>query len=211
MTARTRGTGRPPGLIAGDGGRASRLVVCAALGIEARAVRRGLPADVAVVRTGMGTAAATRAALPVFDALAVAGFGGALDAGLRPGDVLVATEVRFGGEVLPCPWAALLTGELRRVGLRAYAGPLVTRDRVVTRAGRRRLADTGALGVDMEAGPLARVADGRPFAAVRVIVDTPRHPLPHPAIVRNGLAARRTLRRVGPGLTRWATNEEVRT
>ncbi len=181
----------------------TRLLVCTAMGIEARALRCGLPPDVTVVRTGIGPrrAARTAAALPGYDALAVAGFAGALDDGFRPGDVLVASEVRFGGEAYPCPSAELLAGELTRAGFDAHVGPLITRDRLILETS---LPGSGARAVDMETGPLARAAAGRPFAAVRVIVDTPRRPLLHPATVRSGLTARRTLRRLGPVLTRWA-------
>ncbi|MFJ2033222.1 hypothetical protein [Streptosporangium sp. NPDC087985] len=186
------------------------LLICAALGIEARAVRRGLATlsdRVKVVRTGPGPGRAARAAavLPEYGgALAVVGFGGAVDDGLRPGDVLVASEVRFGDQAFPCPSARLLAGELTRAGLPARIGPLATCDHVVTGAERRRLAAEGVRGVDMETGPLARAAAGRPLAAVRVIVDTPGAPLLSPATVRGGTLARRNLQRVGPVLARWA-------
>ncbi|MEV0237413.1 hypothetical protein [Nonomuraea sp. NPDC050786] len=227
------------------------LLICAALGIEARAIRRGLPArltGIRVIVTGIGPRRAARAAarlggqeatavaghlgaqetagcsalatrlsaqdtagggavvsrLGVREAVAVVGFGGSVGGGLRPGDVLVASEVRFRGRVHPCPSAALLAGELARAGLPVKVGPLVTADRLVRGAERRRLAAVGAYGVDMETGPLARAAAGRPLAAVRVIVDTPRAPLLSPATLARGFAARRTLRALGPVLVRWA-------
>jgi 4-hydroxy-3-methylbut-2-enyl diphosphate reductase len=187
----------------------TRLLICTALGVEAHALRRGLPADpaeVTLLRTGMGPVRAERTAarLPAFGALAVAGFGGALDRGLRPGDVLVASEVRFGDRLTPCPSARLLAGELTRAGISARVGPLLTSDHVVTGAERLRLSGTGARAVDMESGPLAAAAAGRPFAAVRVIVDTPDRTLLSRATVSGGLAARRTLGRIGPILMRWA-------
>ncbi|ETK37210.1 phosphorylase family protein, partial [Microbispora sp. ATCC PTA-5024] len=104
------------------------LVVCVALALESRAIRRGLdggPRRVRgprrsplVVRVGMGPVRAARAAaaLPPFGALAVAGLGGALDDGLRPGDVLVATEVRWDGAVLPCPYGPALAAASRAWG-----------------------------------------------------------------------------------------------
>lgn len=159
-----------------------------------------------MVRAGVGLRRAARAAtaLPGHDALAVVGFCGALGGELRPGDVLVADEVRFGDRVFPCPSAPLLAGELARAGLSARTGPLVTCGHVVTGAGRRRLAGGGASAVDMETGPLAAAAHGRPLAAVRVVVDTPRTRLLSVATVRDGVAARRALRRIGPALLRWA-------
>ncbi|MFI7232699.1 hypothetical protein ACIBO5_56790 [Nonomuraea angiospora] len=183
------------------------LLVCAALGIEARAIRRGLPAHLArVVVTGVGPRRAARAAagLAWRGAVAVVGFGGAAGRNLRPGDVLVASEVRFRGRVHPCPSAPLLAGELAGAGLPASIGPLVTADRLVRGAERHRLAAEGAYAVDMETGPLARAAGGRPLAAVRVIVDTPEAPLLSLATLTRGVAARRTLAALGPALVRWA-------
>ncbi|SDH14946.1 4-hydroxy-3-methylbut-2-enyl diphosphate reductase [Nonomuraea jiangxiensis] len=185
------------------------LLICAALGIEARAVSRGLPAGLSgtrVVVTGVGPRRAARAAVGLGgqEAVAVVGFGGAVDRSLRPGDVLVASEVRFAGRVHPCPSAPLLAGELARAGLPVRIGPLVTADHLVGGAERHRLAATGAYAVDMETGPLARATVGRPLAAVRVIVDTPAAPLLSPGTLARGVAARRTLGAVGPVLARWA-------
>ncbi|MGW6501727.1 phosphorylase family protein, partial [Nonomuraea angiospora] len=135
---------------------------------------------------------------------AVVGYGGAALRSRRPGDVLVASEVRFRGRVHPCPSAPLLAGELADAGLPASIGPLVTADRLVRGAERHRLAAEGAYAVDMETGPLARAAAGRPLAAVRVIVDTPEAPLLSLATLTRGVAARRTLAALGPALVRWA-------
>ncbi|WP_214415842.1 phosphorylase family protein [Sphaerisporangium fuscum] len=187
------------------------LLICTGLGIESRAVRRGLPAcsaGVQVMRTGFGPrrAARTAAALPPSRALAVVGFGGALNGSLRPGDVLVASEIRYGDLAYSCPSAAALAGLLSRAGLPARTGVLLTSGHVVTGAERGRLAREGADAVDMETGPLAAVASGRLLAAVRVIVDTPAAPLPTPATVRGVRLAGRALRRLGPGLIRWAAS-----
>jgi nucleoside phosphorylase len=184
----------------------TRLLVCAPLRIEARAVRRGLASspDVRVVRTGMRVSRydAVAPLLGACEAMAVAGFGGALDAELRPGAVLVATEVLIGGRRLPCAGADLLAGELVREGVDATTGPLFTTERLVWNLSRQ--AHTSARAVDMEAGLLLKAAAGLPVAVVRAIVDTPDRPLPHPATITGGLAARRTLRRVGPALVRWS-------
>ena len=52
-------------------------------------------------------------------AVAVVGVCGALDPSLRPGDVVVATEVRGPeGRSIPCPRAPLLAAEVARLGLR---------------------------------------------------------------------------------------------
>jgi 4-hydroxy-3-methylbut-2-enyl diphosphate reductase len=191
----------------------TRLLICAPLAVEARALRRGLPGgqpEVTVVRTGFG-AARRRSALPIrgHGAVVVAGFGGALDDALRPGDVLVATEVWYGGVRLPCAAAEPLVRELARVGVHAEYGPLITVDHLVREAERRRLSRIGARAVDMEAGPLLVAAAGLPATVVRAIVDTPGRPLLSPASLTGGLAARRTLRRIGPALVRWARAAET--
>ncbi|WP_326635194.1 hypothetical protein OG884_20420 [Streptosporangium sp. NBC_01755] len=183
------------------------LLICTALAVEARAVRSGLSVeDVKVIRTGMGPrrAAGAAARLPSAGALAVTGFCGALDEGLRPGDVLVASEVRFGGRTVPCPSAWPLAEELARAGLSARTGPLVTSDHIVTGAERRGLAAEGASAVDMETGPLAGAVPGLPFAALRVVADVAGAALSRPATIRGGIVAYRTLCRLGPFLARWA-------
>jgi 4-hydroxy-3-methylbut-2-en-1-yl diphosphate reductase len=204
-----------------------RLLVCAPLRIEARAVRRGInglaggagdaaPA-VTVARTGFGPRRSARSARDLarqpFGTLAVTGVGGALDSGLRPGEIVVATEVRSegGGPVIGCPSAPLLAGELRRAGLAVRAGPVVTTPRLAHGAGRGRLAADGAVLADMETAPLMTAADGRPVAVLRAVSDGPGRPLLHPATVSGGLAALRSLRRAGPVLQRWAAAAGDRT
>jgi 4-hydroxy-3-methylbut-2-en-1-yl diphosphate reductase len=185
-----------------EGGFMTRLLVCAPLGIEARAVRRGL-CGATVVRTGLG-AGPSPSLFRGHDAVAVAGFGGALDEGLGPGEVLVATEVRYGDRRLPCAAAALLARELARTGVPAQTGPLVTAGHLVRGRERGRLARSGARAVDMEAGPLLAAVGGRPAAVVRAIVDTPRRPLLSAATLTGGLAAYRALRCAGPALLAWS-------
>ncbi|HEU5031572.1 MAG TPA: 4-hydroxy-3-methylbut-2-enyl diphosphate reductase, partial [Spirillospora sp.] len=105
-------------------------------------------------------------------ALAVAGFGGALDERLRPGDLFVATEIRGTGPPIPCPTAEPLAGLLERTtGATVHRGPLVTADHIVTGRERAELAATGAMAADMESAPLAAAAGERPVAVVRAIVE----------------------------------------
>lgn len=183
------------------------LLVAAPMRWEAATLRRGLPPDV-VVRTGMGRARSATAVARLRRerpaALAVAGFGGALTDDLAPGDVVVATEVRDGSTVVPCPSAPLLAGALRAQGLTVHTGPIHTADHVVHGLGRTALAATGALAADMESAYLAPAADGRPFAVVRVVVDTPGRPLVHPGTLGAGVRATAVLARVGPALAAWA-------
>ncbi len=177
-----------------------QLLICAPMRIEARAIRQGLRVGSevlrtgsaptvlrtgsapTVLRTGYGTArAADRAgelkASP-FGQLGIMGVGAGLTADLRPGDLVVGTEVG----VATCPSAPLLAGELRRAGLS--------------------LAADGTLLADMESAPLAAAAGDRPVAVIRAVSDTPVHPVA--GIVSGGLAALRSLRAAVPALERWA-------
>lgn len=168
-------------------------------------------AEVAVVRTGMGPNRDLRpAARLAADAVAVAGVCGGLDARMRPGDVVVATELRRGDSVTPCPSAEWLAAEFRDAGFTVRTGPIITVDRPVHGAARARLAATGAVAVDMESAALAAVAAGRPLAVVRSVVDTPDRPLFGLATLTGGITALATLRRVVPVLARWAVVHSTR-
>ncbi|MEV4619906.1 4-hydroxy-3-methylbut-2-enyl diphosphate reductase [Asanoa sp. NPDC049573] len=179
-------------------------VICVALGVERRALRR---AHTAVLRVGMGPRRAAKAfrasgalgGRPVL----VAGVGGGLAPGVRPGDVVVATEVRGpDGSVRSCPSAPLLAAELRRLGLVVHLGPIASERRVAGRAARERLAATGALAVDTESIWLAPTES--PFAVVRVVVDTPSEPLLRPGTAARGIRALRRLRLAVPAIDAWA-------
>jgi 4-hydroxy-3-methylbut-2-enyl diphosphate reductase len=178
-------------------------VIATPLRTERAAVRRGLT-GVPVQRSGRGPLRSARwvGSRPPGPVL-VAGVAGALRPGLRPGDVVVADEVTDGNARILSPAAPLLAGALARRGLTVHVGALFTSDGVVTGAARRRLAMSGALAVDTESSVLAAGAAGRPFAAVRAVVDTPADPLLSPATVGRGLAALRSLRAAGPALGEW--------
>jgi 4-hydroxy-3-methylbut-2-en-1-yl diphosphate reductase len=172
------------------------LTVCVPLAVERLALRGALP-GCRVLGTGMGprrAAAAARAAGlgtavsaangaaagnavgTAGSAVLVAGVAGGLDPSVRPGDLVVATEIRAvdaraggiratgmgaggiraaGGAVTPVPSAPLLAGAIRRLGLPVHLGPVASTPTVVTGAARARLAATGALAVEMEAAALA--------------------------------------------------------
>jgi 4-hydroxy-3-methylbut-2-enyl diphosphate reductase len=132
----------------------------------------------------------------------VAGVAGALTDDLRPGDLVVASELRHGDAVLPSAAATLVAGALRRAGLRVHLGPVVTTDRVVDDpAERARLAATGALAVDTESALLADPA-GR-TVVVRAVVDTPGQRLWRPGTPARGVAALAALRRAAPVVDAW--------
>jgi 4-hydroxy-3-methylbut-2-en-1-yl diphosphate reductase len=192
------------------------VLLLAPLRIEARAVAASLGAGSQLQRTGMGPkrarSAAARAARTAADAVAVAGFCGALDPALRPGDLVVATEVRGPGGSVACPSAALLAGALRRRGLTVHEGPVVSTTRLVRGDERTRLAATGAIACDMESAWLADAAAGRPFAVVRAVVDTPARELHEPLALAGGArAAFRSLRAAAAVLDAWGRAAGPRT
>jgi len=186
----------------------NRLLVCSPLRLEARAVRRGIGTGAEVRQTGYGPGKSASQAAKLrtgsFGMLAVAGTGGGLSADLSPGDLVVAAQVSGGGLAIGCPSAPLLAGELRRAGLRAVTGPIVTVSHLVHGAERERLARTGALAADMESAALLAAAADRPAVVVRAVSDTPQRPLLSPAGLVGGLAALRSLRLAAPALARWA-------
>jgi 4-hydroxy-3-methylbut-2-enyl diphosphate reductase len=160
-----------------------------------------------VLRTGMGPerarVAAARALAIEADAVAVAGVCGAAAAGLEPGDVVVATELRRDGAD-PVAANATAVAELEARGLRAHAGPIHSTDRITSPAERRALADEGVLAVDMESAWLAAAAGGRPLTVVRVVVETADRRLADPRTPAAGVRALRNLRRAGDALSKVA-------
>jgi 4-hydroxy-3-methylbut-2-enyl diphosphate reductase len=175
--------------------------------IEALALRRAAP-QLCVRRTGVGPARSRRAAERLrkepFAALAVAGLCGALDDGLAPGDLFVATELRAGeGTRVGVAWEALVAS-LASAGLPAVSGPLVSSDHPVRGAERHQLARSSARVVDMESAWLAESAAGRPFAVLRVVMDSPKHEVWRPSSLAHLLRALRTLRRAAPAIAAWA-------
>ncbi len=93
-------------------------------------------------------------------AVLIAGFCGALDPALEPGDVVLASEVRGPTGTTTCSDPSILAGVLRRGGLRVHVGPIASSQRLVLRDRRRALQRTGALAVDMESAWLAPAAKG---------------------------------------------------
>jgi len=185
-------------------------MICTPLRIEYAAISGGLRGAHAS-RTGMGPARAARSVAgttPGPRPILVAGVGGALTDQCLPGDLVVATEVRGPHTTVASPSAPLLAGALRRCGVdqggpSVHLGPITSTTRVTSGAARRALGATGALAVDMESAQLGAAADGGPFAALRAIVDTPQHPLLHPATAPRGVAALRSLRAAAPAMQQW--------
>ncbi|MFN2540914.1 MAG: hypothetical protein ABR514_01930 [Chthoniobacterales bacterium] len=122
-----------------------------------------------------------------FELLISAGFAGALDDRLKPGDLLLATN-----------FSSPKTEQAQSLlsGLRFHAGDLLTIDRVIdSRQERAQLArETGAAAVDMETDFIARICaeHALPMLALRAISDTPARPLPLPPRVLFDLDRQKT-------------------
>jgi adenosylhomocysteine nucleosidase len=122
--------------------------------------------DVVLVCGGIGAEAARRAAEAVIALYAPkviwsAGFAGALDPGLRVGDIIQ-------------PRRVINAGDGSSVDLNRGGGVLVTFSAVASAAQKAKLRDSfGAQAVDMEAASVARAAEARGvgFAVVKVISD----------------------------------------
>ena len=191
---------------AGEALRSAPVTVAAALGIEARALRRGAGLETSVVTVGMRAARAARV-LPRDGApVVLAGVAGGLPAQVRAGDVVVSSEIHGpDGAVVRSPAAPLLAAALRRVlpGTRVHLGPTVTTDHVVHGKRRRALAAEGYLSADMEGSVLGTLTDS-PFSMVRVVVDDASAGLVHPATPGRGRAALKTLTRLVAAIESWA-------
>ena len=199
-------------------GAGACLGVVAALESEARtlgrAVRRrdglaSLGNGTLLAVSGMGGALAAIAARSLADAGAARllsfGMAGGLDPTLRPGTVLLPTEIislsgaRF---TTSAQWREQLCLAIESA-LPPAAGVLLSSatpvDAVADKAALFR--ETGAVAVDMESFGVAEVAAvrGLPFLAVRVIVDTAGDVLPR-AVVAASRTGRLNMRRLIGGL-----------
>jgi 4-hydroxy-3-methylbut-2-enyl diphosphate reductase len=158
-----------------------------------------------VCRTGMGPRRAGTAAHALREepgeGLLVLGFCGGLDEQSRPGEVVVASEVLSAAdeghdqERVTCAGVERLAGALAAAGLPVRSGPVVCVSRLALGERRAQLHAAGAIAVDMESVWLAPGAAGRPFAVVRVVLDSPSHELLRPQAAAGALRAARALRR----------------
>ncbi len=186
------------------------LVLLAPLRLEALALR-GMGAPVEQLGMGPTKARSSVQRLLAGDsppkAAAIMGIGGALGDDLVPGDVVVADRLvgPEGRQVAELASAPLIAGELRRAGLRARTGTVVTTDHIVTGAERQKLRELADV-VDMESLPVAEMvgASGTSLAVVRAISDSPEHELWSLAGAAGVTRALLTLRRAAPVLLTWA-------
>jgi 4-hydroxy-3-methylbut-2-en-1-yl diphosphate reductase len=158
-----------------------------------------------VRRTGMGPRRASDAARALREepgeALLVLGFCGGLDEHSRPGEVVVASEVLTAAdeghaqERVACSGVERLERALAAAGLAVQSGPVVCVSRLALGARRAQLHAGGAIAADMESVWLAPGAAGRPFAVVRVVLDSPSHELLRPQAAAGAVRAARALRK----------------
>jgi 4-hydroxy-3-methylbut-2-enyl diphosphate reductase len=145
--------------------------------------------------------AAAKLATEAGDGLVVLGFCGGLDAQSVPGEVIVAEEVRAAadeGEAtgpIVCADAHELAASLSSRGLPTRTGTIVSVSRIAVGERRAKLLTEGAIAVDMESAWLAPGAAGRPFAVVRVVLDSPSHELFRLGALPGAVRASRVLRR----------------
>jgi 4-hydroxy-3-methylbut-2-enyl diphosphate reductase len=162
-----------------------------------------------IVRLGMGPGRTRERAAQIVGSgpIAVLGVAGGLAPDVRPGEIVVATEVSVaGGEPFPCRQAEALADAVRRTGLPVHLGPIVSTPHIVTGDEFDALAaSSGALAVDMESGYVAEMLrPDRPLAVVRAVSDTKSEPLFSPAILRRGVGALAAVRRAASVITEWA-------
>ena len=151
---------------------ASGITFVAATGLEARALRREMPA----ARVVLAGIALERLDEELGDVVVSCGLAGGLQRGLATGTLLVPREVlRPTGDLLRCDpeLAELFVRRARSCGIAAVRDPLLTAAEIVTGDSRAQWAARGYAGVDMESG-LIRAPR---VAVVRVVLDTPEREL----------------------------------
>lgn len=183
------------------------ILVAACFRSETRGIRR--TPDLRVVHTAMGdgAAAAVAQAASEHPALLVStGFCGGLAADLRPGDLVLADEVR--SDV----GAMRVDADLVRRACEALAGwagtvrvgPVACAADVVGPTAKRDLASCGAVAVDLESACLAKWAraHGVPFLSLRVVLDAADEDVPFSrrvplwmSVLRHPILAARIARR----------------
>jgi 4-hydroxy-3-methylbut-2-en-1-yl diphosphate reductase len=160
-----------------------------------------------VIRSGRGPSRRIGCTGPVL----VVGVAGALSRHLRPGDLVVAADLRTETGVSPSLAAPLLFSAVRRLGLPVHLGPLLSRRRVVLGRDRAAQAESGAVAVDTESAYLAAQVAAGQTVALRAISDTPDAGLLSPGIIWRGISALRALRAAAPAIDQWfaATGDRV--
>ena len=124
------------------------------------------------------------------------GFCGGLAPSLRPGRIVLAREIRHRGETIPLDANLFERAKdgLSRGGIDFTTGAIESVDQVVESIAKKKdLGVEGAVAVEMEGGPLSRLAreKGIGFLSLRAVIDPVDRALPFPAdrpLVRSILA-----------------------
>ena len=184
----------------------SGVVVVAPMLVEQALISSAARRRAKVIKTGIGPrrsrAAAASLARNGADGVLVLGFCGGLDEHSVPGEVIVAERVLTASDehdaIAPvaCADAGALADAAARSGLTARTGTIVSVSKIALGERRAQLLAGGALAVDMESAWLAAGAAGRPFAVVRVVLDSPSHELLRPGALAGAVRASRALRHV---------------
>jgi 4-hydroxy-3-methylbut-2-enyl diphosphate reductase len=116
---------------------------------------------------------------------------------------VVADELLGADGPFACEQAEAVASALQNAGLQTRRGPVVSVRKIARGSRRAELAADGSIAVDMESAWLAPAAAGRPFAALRAVLDTPSRELLRPGTVRSGITAYRALGRAAGALTSW--------
>lgn len=198
----------------------ARLLIAAPMRIEARLIASAAK-DAYVHRTGMGPRYAMQAAQRLAGlpgaALLVIGFCGALESSLRPGEIVVADRVYAADDEghepasVSCVGAETIAEALADDGLRVHTAPVVCVGRLALGERREQLRRAGAAAVDMESVWLAPGAAARPFAVIRVVLDTPERELLRPQMIPVAIRAGGALRRTARALQRLVSERGLHT
>ncbi len=141
--------------------------------------------------SGIGQGSARKAALALVDegcnALVSFGVCGGLDPALKPGTIVMATQIVTNGKAKYDVNSAWLQAFHNAVapGCTCVAAPILGSSRIIAKKKEKRelFRKTGAAAVDMESHEVAEVAGelGIPFLAVRAIADPARRRVPSAA------------------------------
>ncbi len=159
----------------------------AALLIQSTLIVVGLTREARILvdhqRVAIGSRGLAAALTPRPSAILSFGICGALDPGLRVGDLVIADGVAIGDTCLAAD--AVWTAELRSALPAARPGDIAGGDVIIDslEAKSALWRATGAVAVDMESHAVARAASniGIPFAVVRAVSDTADRALPRAA------------------------------
>ncbi len=149
------------------------LAVLTADRVQAEAIGGGVMISGAGMAQALLTGSRLRETLAVGTPVALSGVAYALDPTIRPGQLVVATELwaTDGTPRRRLPASTAVARDLQRLGLSVRTGPLVSASGALATEEAARLAGDGAIAWDTESAWVALHLVDHPVAAVRVIAD----------------------------------------